>query len=118
MWVIALLGISTLWGGDTDGDGYSDEVENYYDWNVSLVDQRIRGGFSRTDSGLIGVSLNGGGLVRVRSDPSGMIPEYTVGLESNSTHLPHPSIRWLATRDFSTGKETDRSCRSGWCSHA
>ena len=100
VWVIAWLGISTLWGGDTDGDGYSDEVENYYDWNVSLVDQRIRGGFSRTDSGLIGVSLNGGGLVRVSSDPSGMIPEYTVGLESNSTHLTAPIDPLVGNKRF------------------
>ena len=41
---------------DTDGDGYSDADENRYDWNASLVDQRIRGGISKTESALIGVA--------------------------------------------------------------
>ena len=44
------LGIFSLWGLDSDGDGYSDEVENRYDWNASLTDQRIRGGISKTAS--------------------------------------------------------------------
>ena len=26
---------------DSDGDGYSDEVENRYDWNASLADQQL-----------------------------------------------------------------------------
>ena len=64
---------------DTDGDGYSDADENRYDWNTSLVDQRIRGGISKTESALIGVSLDGGGLVKVSSDPPGMINEYSKG---------------------------------------
>ena len=68
-WVFAWLGISTLWAVDTDGDGYSDTDENRYDWNTSLVDQRIRGGISKTESALIGVSLDGGGLVKVSKDP-------------------------------------------------
>ena len=72
--VFAWLGISTLLAVDTDGDGYSDADENRYDWNASLVDQRIRGGISKTESALIGVSMgSGGGLVKVSSDPPSFI---------------------------------------------
>ena len=36
-----------LWGVDSDGDGYLDTVENHYDWNVSLVDERRSGESAR-----------------------------------------------------------------------
>ena len=99
---------------DTDGDGYSDADENRYDWNTSLVDQRIRGGISNTESALIGVSLDGGGLVKVSSDPPGMINEYSKGVGAGKSHLSYDrSCNWKQ-KVFIMGKKwTDRADRAG-----
>ena len=86
MCIFVWLGIFSLWGVDSDGDGYSDEVENRYDWNASLADQRIRGGISKTGSETFGVSLSSGGLVKVSSNPSGMIDEYSIGVTASGSH--------------------------------
>ena len=89
-----------LWGVDSDGDGYLDTVENHYDWNVSLVDERRSGGISKTSSETIGVSLGAGGLVKVSSDPPGMTSEYSIGVQSGGNHMTATIDPIVGTKRF------------------
>ena len=82
----------TLIALDSDGDGFLDARENQYDWNTTLVDERRKGGISRSKSSIIGINLGGGAVVQVSSDPAGLFSPTSDGLATGN-ELTTPTIQ-------------------------
>ncbi|MBT3637164.1 MAG: cadherin repeat domain-containing protein [Opitutae bacterium] len=58
---------------DDDADGFSLRQEQDYGFNPHIKDTRTRGGVTRSRSQVVAVSLGGGGVLEISSDPPGLV---------------------------------------------
>ena len=70
---------------DDDADGFSLAREKHYGFSPHLKDSRTRGGISRNRSAVLAVSLGGGGVLNVSSDPAGLVENLSQSLEAGQS---------------------------------